>query len=105
MSSSSVSGNSSDWLTYVNRNCRTCNKKATILISQTDRNKNKLFYSCNNCGFIGWCLPTNLEYRGHQIPRDEVPIVGEQVMTEQLRAMTEQQIEMTEQLRIQNAKM
>ncbi|CAL5428902.1 unnamed protein product [Camellia sinensis] len=30
MSSSSVSGNSSDWLTYVNRNCRTCNKKATI---------------------------------------------------------------------------
>ncbi|CAL5404647.1 unnamed protein product [Camellia sinensis] len=105
MSTSSVSGSSSGWLTYVNRICRTCNKKATIKISQTELNKNKLFYYCNVCGFIGWCLPTNPEYGGHQIQTDEVPTVGEQVMTERLQAMTEQQIQLTEQLRIQIAKM
>ncbi|CAL5445171.1 unnamed protein product [Camellia sinensis] len=98
---SSVNGSSSDRLTYINRNRCRCNKKATIRISETDRNKNKLFYSCNDCGFVGWCLPTNSEYGGrHQMPREEVPTVGEQVMTEQLRAMTEQQREMTEQLRV-----
>ena len=105
MSTSSVSGSSSGWLTYVNRICRTCNKKATIKISQTEQNKNKLFYYCNVSGFIGWYLPTNPEYGGHQIQTDEVPTVGEQVMTERLQAMTEQQIQLTEQLRIQNAKM
>ncbi|CAL5330112.1 unnamed protein product [Camellia sinensis] len=99
ISSSSVNGSSLDRLTYVNKNCRRCNKKATIRISETDRNKNKLFYSCNDCGcFVGWCLPINPEYRGHQIPREEVPTIGEQVITEQLRAMTEQQREMMEQL-------
>ncbi|CAL5426312.1 unnamed protein product [Camellia sinensis] len=106
MSSSSVNGSSSNRLTYVNINCRRCNKKATIRISESHRNKNKLFYSCNDCGcFVGWCLPTNSEYGGHQIPREEVPPVGEQVMTEQLRVMTEQQREMTEQLQIHRAKM
>ncbi|CAL5378610.1 unnamed protein product [Camellia sinensis] len=98
ISSSSVNGSSLDRLTYVNKNCRRCNKKATIRISETDRKKNKLFYSCNDCGgFVGWCLPINPEYRGHQIPREEVPTVDEQVITEQLRAMTEQQREMMEQ--------
>ena len=47
----------------------------------------------------------NPEYGGHQIQTDEVPTVGEQVMTERLQAMTEQQIQLTEQLRIQNTKM
>ncbi|XP_028106412.1 zinc finger matrin-type protein 2-like isoform X2 [Camellia sinensis] len=78
ISSSSVNGSSLDRLTYINKNCRRCNKKATIRISETDRNKNKLFYSCNDCGgFVGWCLSINPEYRGHQIPREEVPTVGE----------------------------
>ncbi|CAL5337260.1 unnamed protein product [Camellia sinensis] len=110
MSSLTANGSSSDRLTYLNKNCPRCNKKATIQISETDRNKNKLFYSCIDCGsFIGWCLPINSQCRGHEIPRQaqgEVPTVGEQLqyMTGQLRSMTEQQRSMTEQLRIQSAK-
>ncbi|XP_028111346.1 uncharacterized protein LOC114309741 [Camellia sinensis] len=100
MLSSSVNGSNSNRLTYVNNNCWRCNKKVTTRISKTDRNKNKLFYSCNDFGgFVGWCLPMNSECKGHEIPR-EVPTVGEQVrcITEQLRAMTEQ-------LRIHSTKM
>ncbi|CAL5366677.1 unnamed protein product [Camellia sinensis] len=107
MLSSSVNGSNSNRLTYVNNNCWRCNKKVTTRISKTDRNKNKLFYSCNDFGgFVGWCLPMNSECKGHEIPR-EVPTVGEQVrcITEQLRAMTEQQRDMTEQLRIHSTKM
>ncbi|GMP91815.1 hypothetical protein CsSME_00042329 [Camellia sinensis var. sinensis] len=111
MSSSTVNGSSSDRLMYLNKNCPRCNKKATIRISETDRNKNKLFYSCNDCGsFIGWCVPMNSQCKGHEIPRqveEELLTGAEQLrcMTEQLRAMTEQQRSMREQLRIQSAKM
>ncbi|KAI8015211.1 Protein CYCLOPS [Camellia lanceoleosa] len=98
MSSSTVNASSSDRLMYFNKNCPTCKKKAMIQISETDRNKNKLFYSYNGCGiFIGWCVPMNSKCGDQEIPR-QVERELLRSMTEQVRAMTEQQRSMTEQL-------
>ena len=44
---------------YLNKSCR-CGKRAGIRISESEENKNKLFYYCkdNKCGtFLGWCIP------------------------------------------------
>ena len=46
---------------YLNKNCK-CGKRAGIRISETDENKNKLFYFCkdNKYGsFLGWCIPVS----------------------------------------------
>ncbi|CAL5418944.1 unnamed protein product [Camellia sinensis] len=94
MSTSSVNGSTSDQLTYYNRNCPQCRKTAIILISETERNKNKLFYCCLDCsGFIAWCLPTNSQRREEgQVRMDNTPTVTEQLqsMGEHLRFQSEQ---------------
>ena len=44
---------------YQNKNCR-CGKRAGVRISETEENKNRLFYYCKDgrCGsFFGWCIP------------------------------------------------
>ncbi|CAL5379904.1 unnamed protein product [Camellia sinensis] len=102
MSTSSVNASTSDQLTFCNRNCPQCQKKAIILISETERNKNKLFYCCPDCsGFIGWCLPTNSQRREEgQVRMDNTPTV-----TEQLQSMGEHLRFQSEQLQFQNAQM
>ncbi|KAI7984347.1 60S ribosomal protein L18-2 [Camellia lanceoleosa] len=61
MSSSTVNGGTSEHLMFSNRNCPKCHRKETIQISQTEQNRNKLFYCCGD--FMGWCLPTNSQGR------------------------------------------
>ncbi|CAL5393418.1 unnamed protein product [Camellia sinensis] len=102
MSSSNVNGGTSNQLTYCNRNYPKCHKKATIRISETERNRNKLFYCCQNCGdFIGWCLPTNSQGRGEGvIQMENMPTVTEQ----QLRLMNEQLRFQSEELQFLRAK-
>ncbi|CAL5391458.1 unnamed protein product [Camellia sinensis] len=102
MSTSSVNGSTSDQLTFCNRNCPQCRKKAIILISETEPNKNKLFYCCPDCsGFIGWCLPTNSQRREEgQVRMDNTPTV-----TEQLQSMGEHLRFQSEQLQFQNVQM
>ncbi|CAL5443573.1 unnamed protein product [Camellia sinensis] len=102
MSTSSVNGSTSDQLTYCNRNCPQCRKKAIIRISETERNKNKLFYCCPDCsGFIAWCLPTNSQRTEEgQVRMENTPTV-----TEQLQSMGEHLRFQSEQHQFQNAQM
>ncbi|KAL7184824.1 hypothetical protein ACSBR2_026877 [Camellia fascicularis] len=102
MPTSSVNGSTSNQLTFCNKNCPKCRKKATIQISEAERNKNKLFYCCQDCnGFIGWCLPTNVQCRGEgEVQMKKMPTVAEQ-----LRFMTEQLRFQSEQLQFQSTKM
>ncbi|CAL5327010.1 unnamed protein product [Camellia sinensis] len=102
MSTSSVNGSTSDQLTYCNRNCPQCWKKVIILISETERNKNKLFYCYLDCsGFIAWCLPTNSQPREEgQVRMENTPTI-----TEQLQSMGEHLRFQSEQHQFQNAQM
>ena len=57
--SKSSNNNGSEGGRYLNKNCK-CGKRAGIRISETEENKNRLFYYCKDgrCGsFIGWCIP------------------------------------------------
>ena len=56
MASSSSRGefwNSPTSFTIRNRYCR-CNRKATIKISESERNPHKLYFCCTNCRFFEW---------------------------------------------------
>ncbi|KAL3739168.1 hypothetical protein ACJRO7_020550 [Eucalyptus globulus] len=68
MSSSSV--NTSTWsgLTFQNQKCK-CDKLAAVKISESKRNKHKLYYTCEDqtCDFFSWCLPTSNV--PHSIPK------------------------------------
>ncbi|CAL5340547.1 unnamed protein product [Camellia sinensis] len=103
MSSSTVNGGTSDQLTFNNRNCPKCHKKATIQISETEQNRNKLFYCCKNCGdFMGWCLPTNSQGRREGVVHMENMST---VTKQQLRLMNEQLRFQSEELQFMRAKM
>jgi hypothetical protein len=60
MSSSSVNSAIRDGLRFRNLDC-VCGKRASVRISESSLNKNKLYYCCaaNRCGFFSWCLPIN----------------------------------------------
>ena len=60
MSSSSVNSAIRDGLRFRNIDCG-CGKRASVRISESSLNKNKLYYYCatNRCGFFSWCLPIN----------------------------------------------
>jgi hypothetical protein len=60
MSSSSVNSAIRDGLRFRNIDCG-CGKRASVRISESSLNKNKLYYCCaaNRCGFFSWCLPIN----------------------------------------------
>ena len=59
MSAISGTRNSFEGARYINKLCG-CGKRASIRICENARNKNKLYYTCENgvcSGFLGWCLP------------------------------------------------
>ena len=60
MSSSSVNSAIRDGLRFRNIDCD-CGKRASVRISESSLNKNKLYYCCaaNRCGFFSWCLSIN----------------------------------------------
>jgi hypothetical protein len=60
MSSSSVNSAIRDGLRFRNIDFG-CGKRASVRISESSLNKNKLYYCCaaNQCGFFSWCLPIN----------------------------------------------
>ena len=59
MSSSSVNSAIRDGLRF--RNIDYSNTRASVRISESSLNKNKLYYcyAANRCGFFSWCLPIN----------------------------------------------
>jgi hypothetical protein len=60
MSTSSVNSSIRDGLRFRNVDCG-CGRRASVRISESSLNKNKLYYCCaaNRCGFFSWCLPIN----------------------------------------------
>ena len=56
MASSSFQGqsyNSPSSLSMKNRYCK-CNRKATLRISESERNPDKLYFSCSKCNYFQW---------------------------------------------------
>ena len=56
MASSSFEGHSyksPSSLSMKNRYCK-CNRKATLRISESERNPNKLYFSCSKCNYFQW---------------------------------------------------
>ena len=60
MSIASVNNVIRDGLKYKKLECG-CGWRASIKISESSLNKNKLYYCCaaNQCGLFSWCLPFN----------------------------------------------
>ena len=60
MSFSSVNSAIRDGLRFRNIDCG-CGKRASVRISESSLNKNKLYYCCavNRCDFFSWCLSIN----------------------------------------------
>ncbi len=60
MSTSSVNSLIRYGLRFRNVDCG-CGRKASVRISESSLNKNKLYYYCafNQCGLFSWCLPIN----------------------------------------------
>ena len=61
-SSSSFTSANARWIMVKNRLCSCGNgKKATLWISETSKNRNRLFFSCNACKYFKWWSPDNEE--------------------------------------------
>ena len=66
---SSASNSKSGWegSRYMNIKCG-YGKRALVRICENAKNKNRLYYSCEDsaCGWLSWCTPSNVE-KMHQL--------------------------------------
>lgn len=72
MSTSSIGGVMEE-LEYENQSCF-CGINAAIKVSNTERNKRKLFYTCDkrSCTFFKWCHPISREIQSRSTMPNEV---------------------------------
>ncbi|CAL5390105.1 unnamed protein product [Camellia sinensis] len=78
----SSSSNGGGVMKYRSKICY-CGSKATIKVTESEKNRGKLYYLCPNgkCGFWEWCKPVNSSVGGEMMMEDTQTTVNRHTLS------------------------